>query len=126
MKQEVVNHLTWLINNLSQTNTFVNWEDAFKAQENSKAFDAFYKSLIKNKHIYLENLTVEEAQELRFSKWSEEIPNLYLFPLWVVPLIPDGTECVSISGERFKFNKSSVDNDIRFGCVAYGIEIGTK
>ena len=49
--------------------------------------------------------------------------DLYLFPLYLVPIIPEGLEVVSISGKKYRYEKEKADNDIRFGCVAYGIEI---
>ncbi|MGL5153113.1 MAG: hypothetical protein ACRC7N_21340 [Clostridium sp.] len=126
MKSEIINHLTWLTNKVSEVNEFKNWQNDFKVKEVEGAFDKFYSSLKANKHIDLENLTVYEAEELRFCKWSDELPTLYLFPLWIVPLIPEGMEVKSISGNTFKYSKDSADNDVRFGCVAYGIEIGDK
>ena len=30
---------------------------------------------------------------------------------------------MSISGEKYKYEEEKADNDIRFGCVAFGIEI---
>ena len=120
MKKEIQNCLTWLVNRVSETIEY-NWDDGFKAKENKKSFETFYKEL-KN-HIDFSKLTVEEAEELRFRRWDEELPNLWLFPLYLVPLIPEGLEVISISGDKFKYQKDKADNDIRFGCVAYGIEI---
>ena len=120
MKIEVQNCLTWLVNKVSETNEY-NWGDDFKASENRKNFDTFYKEL--KKHIDFKKITVEEAKELRFQRWSEEQPNLWLFPLYLVPIIPEGLEVTFITGEKAKYEKDKMDNDIRFGCVAYGIEI---
>ena len=30
---------------------------------------------------------------------------------------------MDIGGNKYKYEKETADNDIRFGCVAYGIEI---
>lgn len=120
MKNELVNHFTWLANKIVETKIYKNWNDAFKVKEVEEAYDTFYNS-IKN-YIDLEKITVEQAKELRFGKWDDK-SDLYLFPLWVVPLIPEGMEVTSIFGGTFKYNKETVDNDIRFGCVSYGINI---
>lgn len=120
MKEEVRNCLTWLVNKVSETIIY-NWDNDFKAKENKESFDKFYKEL--EKHIDFTKLTVEQAKELRFQKWSEEQPKLWLFPLYLVPIIPEGLEVVDINGEKYKYEKDTADNDIRFGCVAYGIEI---
>lgn len=117
MKKEIQNCITWLINKTSETIIYDDWSK----EQNKKVFDMFYQEM--KKHIDFNNITSEEAKELRFRKFSEEYPNLWLFPLYLVPLIPEGLDVMSISGEKYKYNKEKADNDIRFGCVAYGIEI---
>ena len=119
MKIEIQNCLTWLANRISETIIY-NWDNEFKVKENKKSFDKFYEEL--TKHIDFTKLTAEEAKELRFMKWDKE-SNLYLFPLYLVPIIPEGLEVTGISGCKYKYEKDRMDNDIRFGCVAYGIEI---
>ncbi len=115
MKKEIQNCLTWITNQLSQDYV---WN---LDKRNNNDFEAFYVEL--KKHIDFTKLTVEEAKELRFRKWDEELPDLWLFPLWLVPIIPEGLEVMDISGDKYKYKKETADNDIRFGCVAYGIEI---
>lgn len=113
MKKEILNHLTWVVNQLAEEPV---WGKC--VQKNSDTWDRFYKSL-KN-HLDVTKLTREEAVELRFGKWDED-SDLYLFPLWMVPLIPDGLMVTSISGEEFPFNPKTTDTDVRFGCVAFGL-----
>lgn len=121
MKIEIKNCLTWLVNKVSETIIYDNWSNELKNKENKESFEKFYKEL--KKHIDFTKITVEEAKELRFQRWDEEQSNLWLFPLWLVPIIPEGLEVTSISGNKYKYEKNKADNDIRFGCVAYGIEI---
>lgn len=76
-----------------------------------------------NNHLVdLSRMTVEMAKEMGFVKWDDN-SDLYLFPLWFMPLIPIGTEVTSISGNKIIYNGTNLDNDIRFGCTAYGIEL---
>ena len=112
MNNKVNANLTWLVNNLSQGYIYRN--------ESEKIFDKFYNALKEN--IDLTRLTVKEAKELRFGKW-DEISNLWLFPLWIVPIIPEGLEVMNIGGKKYKYNPETADNDVRFGCVSYGIQI---
>ena len=121
MKKEIQKCLTWLANMSSQVIVYENWSDEYKTTKTKEVFNVFYEEL--KKHIDFNNLTVEEARELRFGRWSEELPNLWLFPLYLVPIIPEGLEIMYIDGEKGIFKKDEMDNDIRFGCVAYGIEI---
>lgn len=119
MKKEIQNCFVWLANSLSESNIY-NWGKDTKLRENSNRFEIFYNEL--KKYLDFNSLTVEEAKELHFGKWEEE-SDLWLFPLYLVPLIPEGLEVTSIGGEKYKYKKEEADNDIRYGCVAYGIEI---
>lgn len=124
MKKELINHFTWLINKLSELNTY-NWSAEYKQKQLQEFFETFYKSLYKKENISLIDLSemsVETARELRFKKWSND-SNLYLIPLWFKPLIPVGTELTCIDGEKIIYDGNNIDDDIRCGCLAYGIEI---
>ena len=119
MKIEIQNCLTWLVNEVAKAVVY-NWDNEYKATENKESFNIFYEEL--KKHIDFTKITQAEATELRFGKWDTE-SNLYLFPLYLVPIIPEGLEVTTISGNKIKYERNKMDNDIRFGCVAYGIEI---
>lgn len=51
---------------------------------------------------------------------TEEL-DIILFPGEWYNLIPNGFSVVGLSGEKYSFEKGKSDNDIRFGCLAYGI-----
>lgn len=47
---------------------------------------------------------------------------IWLIPIWLLDVIPAGTELTSISGEKVVFNtKEDIDIDTRCGCLTYGI-----
>ena len=121
MKPEITDCLTWYANRVAETVQYSSWSDEFCRKEIKEAHDKLVEEL--KKHINFKTITRKEAVELRFGRWSDDTPNLYLIPLWLLPVIPVGTELTSISGEKIIYNGSNVDNDIRFGCIAYGIEI---
>lgn len=116
MTNEVMNHLTWLVNRVCEKPV---WS---RTVEQTEPFSTFYKSLKKN--LDITKLTLEEARELRFLRWDEH-GKLYLFPLWVVPLIPEGLMVTSIGGETFPFDDRA-DLDARFGCVAFGLNFSDQ
>ncbi len=122
MKQELINHFTWLANKISICNEYKDWSVEGRVEELEEGFKIFYDSLKNNNLIDFENLTVEEARELRFSKWDEE-SNLWLIPLYLKPLLPSGLKVTAIDGEVLEVGKDYLDNDIRFGVLAYGIVI---
>ena len=121
MKHESVNCLTWYANRVAQTVQYTNWSDEFCRKEIKEATDVLIDNL--KDYIDFNHLTRKEARELRFCTWSEETPNLYLIPLYLLPIITIGTELTSISGDKIVYDGTNIDNDIRFGCIAYGIEI---
>ena len=59
-------------------------------------------------------------------RWDEDMPDLWLFPLYLLPILPIGTKLTTIGGEEIIYDGSNVDNDHRFGCIAYGIIIKEK
>ena len=66
------------------------------------------------------DLTETEMRELDFGEYPEEGP-MFLIPLWLFPFLPDEVDCGCIDGEKRIQKKSEMDNDHRFGCLAYGV-----
>lgn len=126
MNKDLVNHFTWLANSMAECAAYGSWSEAYKARHIKESLDTFYNSLKKesNKHLIdLDTMSAETAKDLRFCRWSEDMPNLWLIPLWFVPLIPLGTELTSIFGKKVVYNGHNIDLDQRFGCIAYGVEL---
>lgn len=63
-------------------------------------------------------LTSKEMDDLQFGLWSDE-SKLRLIPLWLFLFIDPDIEVISINGNNVK--AESMDNDNRFGMLAYGI-----
>lgn len=124
MKAELINCFTWYANRISETTTYTNWSDNFAREEVMKCSKKFLNAL-KN-YIDFENLTEREARELRFQKWSEDEPDLYLIPLYLLPILPIGIELACLDGEKLIYDGKNVDDDIRCGCIAYGIRVKRK
>lgn len=119
MKKEILNCLTYLANRVSETTQYDCWSDTF-CRKQLKEADEIFLAEIKN-HIDWENLTEEDCKELRFGRWDEE-SGVYLIPLYLFPIIPIGLKVYSINGEEIVNDGTNLDNDTRFGCVAYGIK----
>lgn len=120
MKQEIINCFTWYANQVAETVQYTNWSDEFCRKEISLATKNFLDEL--RNYIDFSNLTREEAFALRFGKWDDE-SDLYLIPLYLLPIIPIGTELTCINGGKIIYDGKNVDNDVRFGCIAYGFNI---
>lgn len=120
MKKEIQNCLTWLANKTAEIALY-SWDVAFKEKQIKEAFAKFIEEI--KKHIDFSTITIEEAIALRFGKWDEELPNLYLFPLYLVPLIPEGLEVIDLDGTETEYDSNLADNDTLSGCVPFGINI---
>lgn len=123
MKQEIINCFTWYANRVAETVQYTNWSDNFARQEVYKSTRDLLSELLK--YIDISNLTREEAVALRFGKWEED-SDLYLIPLYLLPIIPIGTELTCIDGSTIKYDGMNIDKDTRFGCLAWGIKIPEK
>lgn len=119
MKKEILNCLTYLANRVSETTQYESWSDEFSRKEIKEANQKFVDEI--KKHIDWENLTEEDCKELRFGRWDEE-SGIYLIPLYLFPIIPIGLKVYSISGNEIVNDGTNLCNDIRFGCIAYGIK----
>jgi len=70
--------------------------------------------------INIAELTAEQMEDLGFERWSEETP-MRLIPLWLFPFLPDELNVECIDGTRLRMKVADMENDHRFGCLAYGI-----
>ena len=61
-------------------------------------------------------------KDIGLSKWDEKI---WLFPEEWYDYIPEGYEIVDIFGKTEKFQKGITDDDIRFGCLSFGLSLTT-
>ena len=102
MLEGITNCLTWYANRVAQTVQYTMWSDEFCRKEIKEATDMMLEEL--KKYIDWNNITAEEACELRFMKWDKE-SNLYLMPLYLLPIVPIGTELTCISGEKIIYKR---------------------
>ena len=121
--QKALNFQSWLVNRLSEVKAYgSNWGENFYMKEIKNAINKFYSDNSVRELFSLSNLTKDRVEFLRFQRWNDTNPDLYLFPLWFVFFLPYGTRVVSIEGEVFEYTENT-DLDTRFGCVAFGIEL---
>lgn len=74
----------------------------------------------------LREADVDDLEELGLRKWSStEDGELWLFPGEWFDHIPAGLEVTSINEETREFDPENESRDIRFGCLAVGVEIVT-
>ena len=70
------------------------------------------------------SLSISDAKSLGFSKWSDEFEELYLIPSYLWRFIPVGLDIRDFDNNSVLYDDfSQLDNDERFGCLAYGLNI---
>jgi len=120
MKLRIMHLLTWYANQIEMAYEYYHEPNAIY-EEIKIARKQFMEAL--KDEIDFNNLSKKEAIELRFCKWSEEDPSLYLIPIWLLPILPVGTKLACINGDEIVYDGKNVDNDVRFGCLAYGVRV---
>lgn len=118
---EQVKHLKdRLMLRMSESATYKNWSPEF-ARNNVTDFIAEER---KTKAIDPNVFTQAQAVELSFGSWDGK---LLLIPLWMHSFLKAGIQlkCINNDTETVSYDaegKCSIDNDHRFGCLAYGVE----
>jgi hypothetical protein len=111
-----------IMNRAAEVMAYQSWDNDFAAKqikeipsrlsENERAEDFF--------GINPSDMTGQEMADLGFGLWSEDNP-MRLIPLWLFPFLADEFESECIDGEKQVMRKADMDNDNRFGCLAYGV-----
>lgn len=112
-----------LMNTIQMGLTYESWSKEFSYKEVIENYQNI-KEQMKEIVGDITKLSVDELKDLGFFLWSnekEDLSNLYLIPLWAFDLVPDGTTLTSIEGETAIKGQDSIDLDVRFGCIAYGL-----
>lgn len=115
---------SWVLKQVAPIKAYnEHWSANYCKEQIIKCFDKFAESTDVKEVFAIENLTQERAKALGFGYWDkDEFPNLMLFPLWYCFLLPYGAKVINIWGEEIIYNEET-DLDVRFGCVAFGINI---
>ena len=103
---------------LSQMTKFILYKDEPKLEYIQEQLNKHYIPAEEWK-----KLRIPQAKTLGFQFWEED-SNLMLIPGYLYQFIPAGLDLYCISGEKVQYESyEDLDNDCRFGCLAYGIHI---
>ena len=69
---------------------------------------------------FFETITVAQAEDIGMRNFDKD---LYLFPGCFLDFLPNGLKVYSIMGSEKIVGRDYIDNDTRFGLLAYGIKI---
>lgn len=108
---------SFIINKAAEAMCYESWTPEY-CTTNIREIPA--KALEKFGPLNIELLTESQMKELGFGKWDEKSQG-NLIPLWLFPFLLEEivTEC--IDGEKSILKKSEMDDDHRFGYLAYSV-----
>ena len=106
-----------IVNRAAEVMNYTNWSDELAAKQIREISEVLADKIGK---INIAELTAPQMDDLGFGRWSKD--NLMrLIPLWLFKFLPDEIESECIDGTKAVLKTAEMDNDNRFGCLAYGI-----
>lgn len=119
INEGIVNVFINYINAITEVAEY-NWNTDFKLKTIKETRESLKNGL--KKAIDLPHMSVMELISIGFQRWHIEETNedILLLPLYMYGTLRNGTEVISIFGERKIVGKDRIDNDNRCGCLAYG------
>ena len=121
MANKIGDYFIWYANKVAETVQYTDWTDKFCREQLKEATDKLLRTL--SDHINWYELTKKEAVELGFFNYGEKPSDIYLIPLYLLPILPIGFEVIRIDGRKIIYDGTNLDNDVRVGCISYGIRI---
>lgn len=113
--------LTYYMNDIVQIVMDTDCSDEIFRKKVEGATTHFFNELKKNTN--WNDFDEETCKKLGFGNWKDGIK---LIPLYLLPIIPIGTELISIMGNSIQFDGNNIDTDTRGGLLAYGIKVKKK
>ena len=101
------------------------WSDAFKEKELSKFIDDL-QAMEGYRYIDPNNLTKDQLLDLGGRLWSDDNGDYILIPLWLKAHLPTVFNGSCLGAPEKLLKTSEIDNDHRFGCLAYGVYLCQK
>lgn len=111
----------FILRRAAEVMVYTNWSAEFAASE----IKSIPKDLVRGagedfSNLNPADLTAEEMKELDFGVWSKDQP-FRLIPLWLLPFLAEDLYVCDFEGNFKRVRKSELDNDNRFGCIAFGV-----
>lgn len=112
--------LVIVANKAAQCAVYEVWSGDFCKESITETIDSV-KKYENFKPIDPNDFTVDELKKLGGCEWDEEFKNLILIPIWMLPFLADEFEGARLDGVEQTYKREEIDNDCRFGCLAYGV-----
>lgn len=111
-----------ILRRAAEVMAYTNWNAEFAASVIINIPKDLMSKSVENDFINLDpsDLTMEEMKDLDFGVWSKDQP-FRLIPLWLFPFLTENLYVCDFEGVFSHVRKSELDNDNRFGCIAFGV-----
>lgn len=117
-KDKIRRAMTWAVKQCYGGFIYEKWDHESRLETVKNSREEFLKYI--KEHLDWNDIDKETCKLLGFGRWSDDMPDLWLIPGYLYPIIPIGLKVKSISGDESTWTGKE-DNDVRFGCLAYGI-----
>lgn len=111
-KKEFNNGLILLADIVAEVNSYNSHIDIPKDQALKEGLAAFYDYIITKAGIDFTNVTEYIATRLGMRLAYD---NLYIIPLWLLPMLPDGLEVETMNGQKIKYDSNSSNKNEKYG-----------
>jgi len=110
-----------LLRAVAESTMYESWDDNYKLKNILEVPEIISKWEEKYGSFKIDpnEMSKEELEKLEFSEW-DEASNLMLIPIWLYPYLADNLKTTTIDGSKHT-TKSEINNDHRFGSLAYGV-----
>lgn len=123
---EIMENYIYFLKSIGAPLNYGSWSNDFKLSEIKNSYNKFLsyiKDMIDNIGGW-DSLTYQDMKNLGFKEWKlDSGDNIMLIPLYIYSLIPEGLEVTSIFGQKIVYDGTNIDNDERFGLLAYGLPL---
>lgn len=119
-KDKIRRAMTWAVKQCYGGFIYEKWDKELRFDYVVKSREEFLNYIKEN--LDWGDIDIETCKLLGFCRLDDDMPDLWLIPGYLYPIVPLGLKVKSIGGTELEWTGKE-DNDVRFGCLAYGIEV---
>lgn len=125
--KQMIQNGPWALNRIVESNLYKSWSDEYVRTSLKRAFDEFKAELLKegfdlDELKKLDGVTLRDFG-LKVFDHLDDNTDLWVFPVWMYEMIPDGYKVTDIFGNEEEFKHGEIDDDQRMGCLSFGFAL---
>lgn len=125
--KQMIQNAPWALNRIVESNLYKSWSDEYVRTNLKNAFNDFKAELLKegfdlDELKKLDGVTLRDFGIKVFDQLNDNT-DLWVFPVWMYEMIPDGYKVTDIFGKEEEFKHGETDDDQRMGCLSFGFAL---